>query len=189
GAGADESRSCESANGHAQLAPAPPPERPSPVLGAWATGPEHVIEHCHGQLPVFVEEDQRAGARRRTYVAARCGRTASGTMPISLAVGKQPLRLGRSPSMARRECGRLPPRRNAGRHCAKESSHLATLLPSALPPPTLWPRREVIAKAHEFRWRMSQFQSAAFPPTCGKSITVGIDPSSRMQDQFQGAWR
>src|SRR5262249_34432759 len=28
--------------------------------------------------PGFVEEDQRAGARRRTYVAARCGRTASG---------------------------------------------------------------------------------------------------------------
>src|SRR5262249_52160880 len=56
----------------------------------------------------------------------------------------------------------VPPRRNAGRHCAKESSHLATLLRAALPPPTLWPRREVIAEAHEFRRRMSQFQSPAF---------------------------
>src|SRR5262245_45338623 len=72
-------------------------------------------------------------------------------MPTSLAVGKQPLRLGCSPSMARRECGRCASRRNAGRHCAKESSHLAKLLPSALPPPTLWPRREVVAEAHEFR--------------------------------------
>src|SRR6516165_4376780 len=53
GAGADESRSRESANGHAQLAPAPPPERPSPVLGAWASGSGHVIEHCHGQLLVL----------------------------------------------------------------------------------------------------------------------------------------
>src|SRR5262245_23621444 len=53
GAGADESRSRESANGHAQLAPAPPPERPSPVLGAWASGSERVIGHCHGQLLVL----------------------------------------------------------------------------------------------------------------------------------------
>src|SRR5262245_42869245 len=83
----------------------------------------------------------------------------------------------------------VPPRRNAGRHCAKESSHLATLVPSALPPPTRWPRREVIAEAYEFRRRMSQFRSPAFPPRCGKSITVGIDPSSRMQGQFQAAWR
>src|SRR5262249_22928250 len=82
----------------------------------------------------------------------------------------------------------VPPRRNGGRHCAKESSHLATLLPSALPPPTLWPRREVIAEAYEFRRRISKFRSPAFPPRCGKSITVGIDPSSRMQGQFQGAW-
>src|SRR5262249_51163837 len=75
--------------------------------GAWASGSERVIGHCHGQLPVFVEEDQRAGARRRTYVAARCGRTASGTMPISLAVGKQPLRLAKAVRLvARRACGR-----------------------------------------------------------------------------------
>src|SRR5262249_47327254 len=58
-----------------------------------------------------------------------------------------------------------------------------------LPPPTLRPRREVIAEAYEFRRRMSKFRSPAFPPRCGKSITVGIDPSSRMQGQFQGAWR
>src|SRR5262245_52214792 len=61
----------------------------------------------------------------------------------------------------------VPPRRNAGRHCAKESSHLARLVPSALPPPTLWPRREVVAEAHEFRRRICQFQSPAFPPRCG----------------------
>src|SRR5262245_38825358 len=59
------------------------------------------------------------------------------------------------------------PRRNAGRHCAKESSHSATLLPSALAPLTLWPRREVVAEAHEFRRQISQFQSPAFPPRCG----------------------
>src|SRR5215467_3675737 len=56
----------------------------------------------------------------------------------------------------------VPPRRNGGRHCAKESSHLATLLPSALPPPTLWPRREVIAEAYEFRRRISKFRSPRF---------------------------
>src|SRR5262249_52160881 len=112
-AGADESHSHESADGYAdrrkvgaQLAPAPPPERANPVLGAGTGGAEDVMEHGHGQLLVFVKEDQRAGARRRTSVAARCGRTVSGTMPTSLAVGKQPLRLGRSPSMARPECGR-----------------------------------------------------------------------------------
>src|SRR5215813_11945577 len=77
---------------------------------------------------------------------------------------------------------------NAGRRCAKESSHSATLVPSALPPPTLWPRQEVVAEAYEFRRQMSKFRSPAFPPRCGKSITVGIDPSSRMQGQFQGAW-
>src|SRR5262249_57120625 len=59
-AGADESRSRESANGHAQLAPAPPPERPSPVLGAWASGSEHVIEHCHGQLLIWKRISARA---------------------------------------------------------------------------------------------------------------------------------
>src|SRR5262249_18593851 len=74
---------------------------------------------------------------------------------------------------------------NAGRRCAKESSHSATLVPSALPPPTLWPRREVVAEAYEFRRQMSKFRSPAFPPRCGKSITVGIDPSSRMQG-FRG---
>ena len=57
---------------------------------------------------------------------------------------------------------------------------MAKLLPSALPPPTLRPRREVVAEAHEFRRRISQFQSPAFPPRCGKmaffatSLTAGM---------------
>src|SRR5262249_1361959 len=38
------------------------------------------------------------------------------------------------------------------------------------------PRREVVAEAHEFRRRISQFQSPAFPPRCGKSeLTLHLE--------------
>src|SRR5262249_35183570 len=112
GAGADESRSRESANGHAQLAPAPPPERPSPVLGAWASGSERVIGHCHGQLLVL---------RKRISAQAR---EDGHTLLLDVAereVEQCPLRWlsarnrFASPSakavrlMARRECGRCAP--------------------------------------------------------------------------------
>src|SRR5262249_2267664 len=90
---------------------------------------------ANGQLPVFVEEDQRAGARRRKYVAARCCRTASGTMPISLAVGKQPLRLGRSPSMARRACGQCASKEKCRQALRQGIVTLGDVVPSALPPP------------------------------------------------------
>src|SRR5262249_13520864 len=33
---------------------------PSPVLGAWASGSEHVIEHCHGQLLIWKRISARA---------------------------------------------------------------------------------------------------------------------------------
>src|SRR5262249_37693728 len=192
-AGADESHSHESADGHAdrrkigaQLAPAPPPERTNPVVGARTGGPEDVIEHGHGQLLILgrrISAQAHGGGHPLLLdVAERQGEQC----PLRSPSARNRSALGARLRWHAASAANVPPRRNAGRHCAKESSHLATLLPSALPPPTLWPRREVIAEAHEFRRRMSQFQSPAFPPRCGKSITVGIDPSSRMQVQAGG---
>src|SRR5215831_16357603 len=40
----------------AGLSLAPAPERANPVFGARDSGPEDVIEHCHGQLLVFLKE-------------------------------------------------------------------------------------------------------------------------------------
>src|SRR5262249_4552695 len=129
-AGADESRSRESANGHAQLAPAPPPERANPVLGARTGGPEDVMGHCHGQLLVL---------RKRISAQARGDGHTLLRDVAERHVEQCPLR---SPTASNRfalprrsvwwraaRAPDVPPRRNAGRHCAKESSHLARLVP------------------------------------------------------------
>src|SRR5262245_27928343 len=89
-AGADESHSHESANGHAdrrkigaQFAPAPPPERANPVLGARTGGPED--EHGHGQLLILwrrISAQAHGGGHPLLLDVAE---RVSGTMPTSLA--------------------------------------------------------------------------------------------------------
>src|SRR5262245_7109539 len=111
-------------------------------------------------------------------------------MPTSLADGKQPLRLAKAVRLvARRACARCASKEKCRQALRQGIVTLGEVGPSYPQPPTLWLRREVVVEAHEFSRRICQFQPPAFPPRCGKSITVGIDPSSRMQDQFQGAWR
>jgi len=111
-------------------------------------------------------------------------------MPISLAVGKQPLRLAKAVRlMARRECGRCASKEKCRQALRQGIVTLGDVAPFCPPAANPMAAREVIAEAYEFRRRISKFRSPAFPPRCGKSITVGIDPSSRMQGQFQGAWR
>src|SRR5262249_26215580 len=82
----------------------------------------------------------------------------------------------------------VPPRRNADRHCAKESSHLATLLPSDLPPPTYGRVEKPLPRITNLVCELSSFSPLLF-----RRRVANLSPSEltlHLECKFrQGAWR